>query len=102
MHQAHYYCSFFILEVKVEIKTEEQPEPVGIKQDNHGAEQDDTAQAEQVKVEADKGGNYSRKRPYEENRSYGYYEHREEKRYAAHKLTFCIMGSSWVIAQYII
>lgn len=90
MHQAHYYCSFFILEVKVEVKTEDQPEPVSIKQDNHGAEhqqeQDSTAQAEQVKVETDKGGNYSRKRPYEENRSYGYYEHREEKRYAAHKL----------------
>ncbi|XP_068172711.1 heterogeneous nuclear ribonucleoprotein U-like protein 1 isoform X2 [Antennarius striatus] len=52
-------------------------------QDNHGEEhqqgQDGTAQAE-VKVEADKGGHSSRKRPYEENRTYGYYEHREEKR----------------------
>lgn len=44
--------------------------------------------AEQVKVEADRGGHYrdSRKRPYEENRGYGYYEHREDKRYALFKL----------------
>uniref|UniRef100_H3DNV8 Heteroous nuclear ribonucleoprotein U like 1 n=1 Tax=Tetraodon nigroviridis TaxID=99883 RepID=H3DNV8_TETNG len=28
----------------------------------------------------EKGGHYSRKRPYEESRSYSYYEHREEKR----------------------
>lgn len=50
--------------------------------------QDGTAQAEQVKVEADRGGHYrdSRKRPYEENRGYGYYEHREDKRYALFKL----------------
>lgn len=85
--------SFFLffsptfVDVKVEIKTEEPvPEPVSVKQDdNQGAEhqqgQDGNARAEQVKVEADKGGNYSRKRPYEENRSYGYYEHREEKRW---------------------
>lgn len=79
---------FNFLEVKVEVKTETpipDPEPTSIKQeDNHGAEhqqgQDVTARAEQAKVEADKGGSYSRKRPYEENRSYGYYEHREEKR----------------------
>lgn len=72
----------------MEVKTEEpapDPEPVTVKQDdNQAAEhqqgQDSTARAEQVKVEADKGGNYSRKRPYEESRSYGYYEHREEKR----------------------
>lgn len=71
----------------MEVKTEEpapDPEPVAVKQvDNQGPEpqqgQDGTARAEQVKVE-DKGGNYSRKRPYEESRSYGYYEHREEKR----------------------
>uniref|UniRef100_A0A665V530 Heterogeneous nuclear ribonucleoprotein U like 1 n=1 Tax=Echeneis naucrates TaxID=173247 RepID=A0A665V530_ECHNA len=42
--------------------------------------QGDTGQVEQVKVEADRGGHYSRKRPYEENRGYSYYEHREDKR----------------------
>uniref|UniRef100_A0A4W6CJU7 Heteroous nuclear ribonucleoprotein U like 1 n=1 Tax=Lates calcarifer TaxID=8187 RepID=A0A4W6CJU7_LATCA len=62
-----------------------EPEPVGDRQqDTQGTEQqhgqDGASQAEQVKVEADRGGHYSRKRPYEENRSYGYYEHREEKR----------------------
>lgn len=49
-------------------------------------QQDDAAQAEQIKVEADKGGHHGRKRPYEESRSYNYYEHREDKRYARHKL----------------
>lgn len=82
-HVAHCHCSFFFLELKVEVKTEDDPEPAGDRQqDNH------TAQAEEVKVEADKGGHYSRKRPYEENRSYGYYEHREEKRYVHHKFGF--------------
>lgn len=90
-HEAHWRCSFFILEVKVEVKTEDDPEPAGDpQQDNQGTElhheQDGTPRAEQVKVESDKAGNYGRKRPYEENRSYGYYEHREEKRYAFHKL----------------
>lgn len=73
------------LEVKVEVKTEDDQQ-----EDNQGTEdqhrQDEAAQTEQVKVEADKGGQYSRKRPYEENRSYSYYEHREEKRCAYHKL----------------
>lgn len=67
----------------MEVKTEDDPEPAGDRQqDNH------TAQTEKVKVEADKGGHYSRKRPYEENRGYGYYEHREEKRYVFHKFGF--------------
>lgn len=70
---------------------EDEPEPVGDRQqDTQGTEQqhgqDGASQAEQVKVEADRGGHYSRKRPYEENRGYGYYEHREEKRYAHDKL----------------
>uniref|UniRef100_A0A8C6SFQ0 Heterogeneous nuclear ribonucleoprotein U like 1 n=1 Tax=Neogobius melanostomus TaxID=47308 RepID=A0A8C6SFQ0_9GOBI len=34
----------------------------------------------EVKTESEKGGQHGRKRPYEENRGYGYYEHREEKR----------------------
>lgn len=82
----HFYFRYllFILEVKVEIKKEE-PEPVDDQQqDNHKSEhpseQEDTAQSDQVKVEGEKGGHYSRKRPYEESRSYSYYEHREEKR----------------------
>ncbi|KAM9358889.1 heterogeneous nuclear ribonucleoprotein U-like protein 1 [Symphorus nematophorus] len=72
-------------EVKVEVKMEDDPEAARDgQQDTQEAEnqhrQEGAAQAEQVKVEGDKGGNYSRKRPYEENRSYGYYEHREDKR----------------------
>uniref|UniRef100_A0A8C4GIB2 Heterogeneous nuclear ribonucleoprotein U-like 1 n=1 Tax=Dicentrarchus labrax TaxID=13489 RepID=A0A8C4GIB2_DICLA len=60
---------------------EEQPDgQQDVQETEHQQEQDGAAQAEQVKVEADKGGNYGRKRPHEENRSYGYYEHREEKR----------------------
>lgn len=69
----------------MEVKKEEDPEPVADQQqDNHNSQhasvQDDTAHSEQVKMEGDKGGHYSRKRPYEESRSYSYYEHREEKR----------------------
>ncbi|XP_036981052.1 heterogeneous nuclear ribonucleoprotein U-like protein 1 [Acanthopagrus latus] len=72
-------------EVKVEVKIEDNPEAIREgQQDNRGTErehgQDAAAQAEEVKVEGDKGGHQSRKRPYEENRSYNYYEHREEKR----------------------
>uniref|UniRef100_A0A8P4KER0 Heterogeneous nuclear ribonucleoprotein U-like 1 n=1 Tax=Dicentrarchus labrax TaxID=13489 RepID=A0A8P4KER0_DICLA len=72
-------------EVKVEVKMEDDPQVAGdgqqdVQETEHQQEQDGAAQAEQVKVEADKGGNYGRKRPHEENRSYGYYEHREEKR----------------------
>ncbi|KAM3615318.1 uncharacterized protein V6R79_000114 [Siganus canaliculatus] len=68
---------------EVKIKQEDEPQPVEDRQqDSHDTEnqhrQDDAAQAE-VKVEGDKG-NHSRKRPYEENRGYGYYEHREDKR----------------------
>lgn len=83
------------LEIKVEVKMEDDPEAAGdTQQDIHGAEhqhgQDGAAQAEQVKVEADKGGHHSRKRPYEENRSYGYYERREDKRFAFFLLNvFC-------------
>ena len=48
--------------------------------------EDGADQAEQIKVEGDKGGQYGRKRPYEESRGYGYYEHREDKRYVDHEL----------------
>uniref|UniRef100_A0A3Q1F379 Heteroous nuclear ribonucleoprotein U like 1 n=1 Tax=Acanthochromis polyacanthus TaxID=80966 RepID=A0A3Q1F379_9TELE len=72
-------------EVKVEVKMEAESEAVGGRQeDSRGAEQQQgqeaSGQAEQVKVEGERGGHYGRKRPYEENRSYGYYEHREDKR----------------------
>eukprot|EP00066_Takifugu_rubripes_P017694 XP_011606960.1 PREDICTED: heterogeneous nuclear ribonucleoprotein U-like protein 1 [Takifugu rubripes] len=73
-------------EMKAEIKKEEEPETVDQQQqeDNHNSEhpsgREDTAHSDHVKAEGDKGGHYSRKRPYEENRSYSYYEHREEKR----------------------
>lgn len=89
---------FLISEVKVEVKTEDNAEAIREgEQDNHGTErehgQDAPAQAEEVKVEGDKGGHQSRKRPYEENRSYGsYYEHREEKRYALYKLWYLELG----------
>uniref|UniRef100_A0A7N6FBH8 Uncharacterized protein n=1 Tax=Anabas testudineus TaxID=64144 RepID=A0A7N6FBH8_ANATE len=68
-----------------EVKMEDEPEAIADRQqDNHGTEQqhreDGAGHAEQVKVESDRGGHYGRKRPYEENRGYGYYEHREDKR----------------------
>uniref|UniRef100_A0A674N1J7 Heteroous nuclear ribonucleoprotein U like 1 n=1 Tax=Takifugu rubripes TaxID=31033 RepID=A0A674N1J7_TAKRU len=80
------YYILFLLEMKAEIKKEEEPETVDQQQqeDNHNSEhpsgREDTAHSDHVKAEGDKGGHYSRKRPYEENRSYSYYEHREEKR----------------------
>jgi len=69
----------------VEVKTEENVDPAGdgeqdSQEKEQQPEQDAADQAEQVKVEGDRGGNYSRKRPYEESRGYSYYEHREEKR----------------------
>ncbi|KAM6933993.1 LOW QUALITY PROTEIN: heterogeneous nuclear ribonucleoprotein U-like protein 1 [Xenentodon cancila] len=72
-------------EIKVEVKTEDGYEPAGDReQDTQGTDlergEDGAGQVEPVKAESDRGGNYGRKRPYEENRSYGYYEHREEKR----------------------
>uniref|UniRef100_A0AAQ5ZRQ8 Uncharacterized protein n=1 Tax=Amphiprion ocellaris TaxID=80972 RepID=A0AAQ5ZRQ8_AMPOC len=80
-----YICSCIVLEVKVEVKVEDESEAIGDRrEDSHGAEQQQgqeaAGQAEQVKVEGERGGHYGRKRPYEENRSYGYYEHREDKR----------------------
>ncbi|XP_058489466.1 heterogeneous nuclear ribonucleoprotein U-like protein 1 isoform X2 [Solea solea] len=73
-----------VADTKVEIKTEDEPEAVAdreqeIRETEQKSEGDDTVQPEQIKAE-DKGGNYSRKRPYEESRGYGYYENREEKR----------------------
>lgn len=67
----------------MEVKTEDEPVAAAeAQQDSRGREQQQEAAAEaqaEVKSE-DKGGHHGRKRPYEENRSYGYYEHREEKR----------------------
>uniref|UniRef100_A0A672IZP6 Heterogeneous nuclear ribonucleoprotein U like 1 n=1 Tax=Salarias fasciatus TaxID=181472 RepID=A0A672IZP6_SALFA len=65
-------------------KLTDDPEPQGDRQpDDQRPEQpnqqEPAGQAE-VKTEGDRGGHYGRKRPYEENRSYGYYEHREDKR----------------------
>ncbi|XP_031719402.1 heterogeneous nuclear ribonucleoprotein U-like protein 1 isoform X1 [Anarrhichthys ocellatus] len=72
-------------EIKVEVKMEEEPAAdEDTQQGNQGTEhldgQDSEHQAEQIKVEADRSGHSGRKRPYEESRGYGYYEHREEKR----------------------
>lgn len=70
----------------MEVKTEDEAEPAGDReQDIPRTEQQpeqEADQAEPVKVEPERGGHYGRKRPYEESRGYGYYEHREEKRYA--------------------
>lgn len=82
-----YVCSCLLIEVKVEVKMEDESEGAGERQqDNqhdqqHG--QDTAGQPEQVKTEDERGGHYGRKRPYEENRGYSYYEHREEKRWAS-------------------
>uniref|UniRef100_A0A669EFH8 Heteroous nuclear ribonucleoprotein U like 1 n=1 Tax=Oreochromis niloticus TaxID=8128 RepID=A0A669EFH8_ORENI len=66
------------------VKMEDESEGAGERQQDNQHEQphgEDTAgQPEQVKTEAERGGHYGRKRPYEENRGYSYYEHREEKR----------------------
>ncbi|KAK5905250.1 hypothetical protein CesoFtcFv8_006731 [Champsocephalus esox] len=68
--------------VKVEVKMEDEPEAAGnTEQESQRTEhQDGAVQGEQIKVESDKAGNNSRKRPHEESRGYNYYEHREEKR----------------------
>uniref|UniRef100_A0A8C7Y5B2 Heteroous nuclear ribonucleoprotein U like 1 n=1 Tax=Oryzias sinensis TaxID=183150 RepID=A0A8C7Y5B2_9TELE len=69
---------FFIEEVKVEVKAEEEPEPTESQREEAPTEQQ--PEPEQVKVEGDRGGSYSRKRHYDESRGYSYYEHREDKR----------------------
>lgn len=83
-----------MVDVKVEVKTEDDAEAATggqqyVQEEEQQREQDNTWQAGQVKAESDKGGQHSRKRPYEESRSYSYYEHREDKRYA-YNLIFCI------------
>ncbi|TKS80680.1 Heterogeneous nuclear ribonucleoprotein U-like protein 1 [Collichthys lucidus] len=70
-------------EIKVEVKKEDGPDAAEDEQQNIREtenQQDDAAQAEQIKAEADKGERHGRKRPYEESRGYNYYEHREDKR----------------------
>uniref|UniRef100_A0A667XM63 Heteroous nuclear ribonucleoprotein U like 1 n=1 Tax=Myripristis murdjan TaxID=586833 RepID=A0A667XM63_9TELE len=80
-------------EAKPEQEPQEQPsenKQVEIKKEDESAEEQqepaneweaqEAQQAEQIKVEADRSGHHSRKRPYDENRGYGYYEHREDKR----------------------
>uniref|UniRef100_A0A3P9J4D3 Heterogeneous nuclear ribonucleoprotein U like 1 n=1 Tax=Oryzias latipes TaxID=8090 RepID=A0A3P9J4D3_ORYLA len=66
---------------KPEIKVEEEVEEEG--QHARSTEEAPTEQQpepEQVKVEGDRSGSYSRKRHYDESRGYSYYEHREDKR----------------------
>ncbi|XP_076002586.1 heterogeneous nuclear ribonucleoprotein U-like protein 1 isoform X2 [Genypterus blacodes] len=73
-----------VVDVKVEVKTEADTEAAADGQqrerEERHREQDGSWQGDQVKSESEKGGQYGRKRPYEESRSYGYYEHREDKR----------------------
>lgn len=74
-------------EIKVEIKKEDEEEqlpqqPAAEPGNEWQAMQvDQSDQGSQVKGEDDRYGSYNRKRPYEDNRGYGYYEHREDKRY---------------------
>uniref|UniRef100_A0A3P8QP81 Uncharacterized protein n=1 Tax=Astatotilapia calliptera TaxID=8154 RepID=A0A3P8QP81_ASTCA len=78
---------------KTDMMSEEETKPVKMEDESEGAGerqqdnqhdqqhgQDTAGQPEQVKTEDERGGHYGRKRPYEENRGYSYYEHREEKR----------------------
>ncbi|XP_072308963.1 heterogeneous nuclear ribonucleoprotein U-like protein 1 [Eucyclogobius newberryi] len=74
-------------DVKVEVKTENVDNAEQEEQESH--KEEDQQQQEsgeesgapiEVKTESEKGGTQGRKRPFEENRGYGYYEHREEKR----------------------
>ncbi|XP_041947217.1 heterogeneous nuclear ribonucleoprotein U-like protein 1 isoform X2 [Alosa sapidissima] len=79
------------IELKDEVKREERE---GDERQQQGQEQQEQPAAEpanewqamqgdqgsQAKGEDDRYGSYNRKRPYEENRGYGYYEHREDKR----------------------
>lgn len=60
-------------------KEKEQEQPAAEPGNEWEAMQDD--QGSQAKGEDDRYGSYNRKRPYEESRGYGYYEHREDKRY---------------------
>ncbi|KAJ0021911.1 hypothetical protein NQD34_009401 [Periophthalmus magnuspinnatus] len=70
--------------IKVEVKTENADDA---EQGSHREQEQEQQQRGEeratpieVKTESGKGGSQGRKRPYEENRGYGYYEHREEKR----------------------
>uniref|UniRef100_A0A8D3E3K9 Uncharacterized protein n=1 Tax=Scophthalmus maximus TaxID=52904 RepID=A0A8D3E3K9_SCOMX len=86
-------------EIKVEVKIEDDPDAAGdrgpdVHEEEQKPGQDDAGQADQVKAEGDRGGNYSRKRPYEESRGYGYYEHREDKRYNEKTLKICYCSFS--------
>uniref|UniRef100_A0A8C6SEQ4 Heterogeneous nuclear ribonucleoprotein U like 1 n=1 Tax=Neogobius melanostomus TaxID=47308 RepID=A0A8C6SEQ4_9GOBI len=64
-------------DIKVEVKSEN-VDDAAQQQEQQG--ESERATPIEVKTESEKGGQHGRKRPYEENRGYGYYEHREEKR----------------------
>uniref|UniRef100_A0A8C6SJD7 Heterogeneous nuclear ribonucleoprotein U like 1 n=1 Tax=Neogobius melanostomus TaxID=47308 RepID=A0A8C6SJD7_9GOBI len=64
-------------EQQVEVKSEN-VDDAAQQQEQQG--ESERATPIEVKTESEKGGQHGRKRPYEENRGYGYYEHREEKR----------------------
>ncbi|XP_056139002.1 heterogeneous nuclear ribonucleoprotein U-like protein 1 [Lampris incognitus] len=75
------------IEIKIEVKTEETDATEGQQQDEEQEDRPANAwesaegqQMEQVKVETERSGSHGRKRPYDEGRGYGYYEHREDKR----------------------
>lgn len=73
-------------DIKQEEKPPQQEQEQEQKQEQPAAEPGNDWQAgqgdqgSQVKGEDDRYGSYNRKRPYEESRGYGYYEHREDKR----------------------
>uniref|UniRef100_A0A7N6BCS4 Uncharacterized protein n=1 Tax=Anabas testudineus TaxID=64144 RepID=A0A7N6BCS4_ANATE len=70
------------IEPEAEPEPEPEPEPEEKTDNKQGTSSFfwPNMQYELYPMESDRGGHYGRKRPYEENRGYGYYEHREDKR----------------------
>ncbi|XP_064208564.1 heterogeneous nuclear ribonucleoprotein U-like protein 1 [Anguilla rostrata] len=73
-----------VLDIKEE-KEEEQEEPQQLEKQEEPQpanewEAAEAQEADQVKTEDDRQAHYGRKRPYDEGRGHGYYEHREDKR----------------------
>lgn len=69
---------WFCVEVKAEAKKEDDvPQQASAANEWVPAEGDRSGQ---VKPEEDRYASQSRKRPYEDSRGYGYYEHREDRR----------------------
>lgn len=85
-------CTEFGMKDDIKKEDEEQqlPQQPAAEPDNEwqAMQGDQSDQGSQAKGEDDRYGSYNRKRPYEDNRGYGYYEHREDKRYMFMLLIF--------------